>query len=366
MKVIILAILFFVSFPVLAHKTSDSYINVTENDGAARISWEIALQDLVLFMDLDNDKDGSISWGELKENRTAIFSRTYSRITLTANDADCRPVLKSMNLSRHSDGNYIALTASLPCDITSDGFQFKYSFLFDLDAQHRGLLNVDIPGNSVAHVFSPDNQFFIYYVDEVSQTDSFISFFLEGVWHIWIGYDHILFLISLLLPATLSGRKSNDNGKGDFRAVFVSVIKIVTAFTIAHSITLTLVSLDVLSVPISLAETIIAISLVVAAGLNLMPKINIHRWQIGFVFGLIHGFGFASVLSELSIYGQSMLVPLAGFNLGVEAGQFAIVAVLCPLLFYFGQKKYYELVVVRAGSGLIMLLGVMWTIQRSV
>jgi len=148
-----------------------------------------------------------------------------------------------------------------------------------------------------------------------------------------------------------------------FRAAFIDVLKVVTAFTLAHSITLTLASLQVLSLPSRWVESAIALSVVVAALNNIFPIFRGHRPLAAFAFGLIHGFGFASVLADLGLPQGSLALSLAGFNVGVELGQLAIVAVFLPLAF-LSRKTWFYRQVMTTGSALIALVAAVWLVER--
>src|SRR5207247_3039031 len=137
---------------------------------------------------------------------------------------------------------------------------------------------------------------------------------------------------------------------GNFRAAFWDVVKVVTAFTLAHSITLSLAALSVVSLPSRLVESAIALSVVLAALNNLRPLVFEKRWVIAFCFGLVHGFGFASVLADLGLPQESLLIALVAFNLGVELGQLAIVGVFLPIAYNLRTTGVYQRVVVVYGS----------------
>jgi len=139
------------------------------------------------------------------------------------------------------------------------------------------------------------------------------------VWHIWIGFDHILFLLSLLLPAVLAFGGGRWQAVERFAPAFWDVFKIVTSFTVAHSITLSLAALGVISLPSRLVESAIATSVVLAALNNVFPLVHGRRWMVAFFFGLVHGFGFASVLRDLGLPQNALLIALVGFNLGSKA-----------------------------------------------
>jgi hydrogenase/urease accessory protein HupE len=180
------------------------------------------------------------------------------------------------------------------------------------------------------------------------------EFFLWGMHHIFVGYDHIAFLLALLLAA----RRLR------------SMLKIVTSFTVAHSLTLLLSAMDVIRLPGAVTESLIAASIVYVAAENYFIKEGRYRWMLTFAFGLVHGLGFSSVLrSRLQDIG-SILVPVVSFNLGVEVGQIAILLVALPVLTWIrkgpdeaaSERRQWWLV--RVGSMPILLLGLFWLIDR--
>lgn len=142
------------------------------------------------------------------------------------------------------------------------------------------------------------------------------------------------------------------------------VVKVVTAFTLAHSITLSLAALQIISLPSRLVESAIAASVVVAALNNLRGTIEGRRWVMAFVFGLLHGFGFASVLADLGLPQNALVLALVGFNVGVEIGQLAIVAVFLPLAFWLRPTRFYRVGVLKVGSLLVAMLASWWLAQR--
>ena len=198
-----------------------------------------------------------------------------------------------------------------------------------------------------------------------SRWRQFADYVRHGVWHIWIGFDHILFLVSLLLPAVLVRHAGCWKERETLKASVLDVVRIVTAFTLAHSLTLTLAALGALSLPSRLVESAIAASVVLAALNNLWPLV--HRWRaaVAFAFGLIHGFGFASVLADLGLPQDALVVSLVGFNVGVELGQLAIVAAFLPLAHALRRGLFYRRVVLGGGSALIALLAMVWLAERA-
>lgn len=230
-----------------------------------------------------------------------------------------------------------------------------------------GLLRVDLPGNQSSVIFSPERPEALVGSGEGGVLAVFKRYVVEGVWHIWIGIDHVLFLLSLLLLAPLvpARRKVTQwRGETQIRPAVLDVLAVVTAFTVAHSITLGLSVLELLKPPADLIEPAIALSVVAAAVNNLLGRSSLKRWRLAFVFGLIHGFGFANVLLDLGLPGHQLALALAGFNIGVELGQIAIVLVFIPLAWLLRNTLFYRWGVVVAGSAAIALLGLAWTLQR--
>ena len=243
-----------------------------------------------------------------------------------------------------------------------------YRLFFDLDPQHRGLIRLEAQGATRAGIFSVDQPEQKFTLAELSPWQQFLDYGNEGVWHIWTGFDHILFLLSLLLPAVLVRSRDAWPAMGSrrtsFRAAFLDVVKVVTAFTVAHSITLSLAALGVVSLPSRWVESAIALSVVLAALNNIWPIVFERRWVIAFCFGLIHGFGFASVLADLGLPQGSLLIALVAFNLGVEVGQLAIVALFLPLAYALRSTLLYRRVLFVYGSAAIALVAFVWLVQR--
>ena len=180
------------------------------------------------------------------------------------------------------------------------------------------------------------------------------EFVVWGMRHIFIGYDHIAFLLGLLLAA----RKLRE------------MVKVVTSFTLAHSLTLLLAAMDVIRIPGGVTESLIAASIVYVAAENYFLKDGRYRWILSFVFGLVHGLGFSSVLRERLQDLQSILVPVVSFNIGVELGQMVILLVALPVLVWIRngpdeaatERRQWWLV--RVGSMPILLLGLFWLVDR--
>lgn len=367
MKRLFALLLLFAAGLAAAHKPSDSYLTLQATGNDVAIRWDLALRDLDYVLQLDRDGNGELTWGEVRQRGDDIARYATSHLALQSGGKACPlATAQPMALDKHSDGTYAVLSLSARCEALAGGLQAKYSALFDVDPTHRGLVQWQAPGaaSSQALVFATDSAEQTLALEAPSALQTLRQYVVEGVWHIWIGFDHILFLLALLLPSVLVRKDGQWQSVGSLRQALVEVLKVVTAFTLAHSITLSLAALGVVSLPSRLVESVIAASVVVAALNNLRGTIEGRRWVMAFVFGLIHGFGFASVLADLGLPQDALVLALVGFNVGVELGQLAIVAVFLPVAFALRGTSFYRVGVLKAGSVLVAILAGWWLVQR--
>ena len=353
-----------------AHKPSDSYLTLKVEGATVSGHWDIALRDLDFAMGLDADGDGNITWGEVRARHADIAAYASARLGVRLGGQACTLTVGVQQVDTHTDGAYsvLPLTAVCPPVAANAALELEYRLFADLDPQHRGLLNLQTPAGTRTAVLGPQasaQQFSLGAAEAGSSWRAFVDYVREGVWHIWIGFDHILFLLSLLLPAV--GLWANQRWKPVERLSQAAwdVLRIVTAFTVAHSITLSLATLGWVSLPSRLVESAIAASVILAALNNVWPLFQAKRWWVAFVFGLVHGFGFASVLADLGLPQGVLALALVGFNIGVELGQLAIVAVFLPVAFLLRRSLLYRRGLLMGGSLLIALLAAMWLLERA-
>ena len=349
----------------LAHKPSDSYLALSAEGGKLRGQWDIALRDLEYAIGLDADGDGAITWGELRTRHAEVAAYALARLTLRADGQPCRLEASGHLVDEHSDGAYAVLRFDAPCaSAPQRRLEIGYRLFADLDPTHRGLVRVEHGAATASAVLGPERPRLEVALGETSRLAQFLDYAREGVWHIWIGIDHVLFLVSLLLPAVLVHSARGWEPAPRFAPAFWDVFRIVTAFTVAHSITLSAAALGLVALPSRLVESVIALSVALAALNNLRPVVLGRRWAVAFGFGLVHGFGFASVLADLGLPRDALLVSLVGFNLGVEAGQLAIVALFLPAAFFARRHWAYRRVVFAGGSAAIALLAAACMAER--
>jgi hypothetical protein len=351
--------------PASAHKPSDSYLSLNVDGSMVTGQWDISLRDLEYAIGLDADGDGKLTWDEVRARHSAIAAYALSRLQLSSADTACPARATEHLIDDHVDGAYAVLRFTAACDRTIDTLGIRYRLLFDADPQHKGLLKLEHDGQTSSAIFSVEQAERRFSLTRPGRWQQFADYVGHGIWHIWIGFDHILFLLSLLLPAVLMRQGRRWLAAPSFRAAAIDVLKIVTAFTLAHSLTLTLATLGLVQLPSRWVETAIAASVIVAALNNLVPLLHERRWYAAFAFGLIHGLGFAGVLADLGLPTTALFAALAGFNLGVELGQLAIVAVFFPLAYLLRRSWAYQRVIVRLGSALVVLIASMWMMERA-
>ncbi|MGY0196856.1 HupE/UreJ family protein [Leptothrix sp. BB-4] len=350
-----------------AHKASDAYLSLDVQGAQVSGQLDVALRDVDVAIGLDANDDGQITWGELRQRRDALAGWALRNLTLQrgiGTAEPCRLAVGTLQVDTHTDGTYAVLPLSGTCSDDAGPLAVGYRLLFEQDALHRGLVRLTLDGAAQSLVFSPERPEQRVDGARLSRWTTLRQYIVEGVWHIWLGYDHALFLVALLLPAVLVREGRRWRGVEGFGTAGGGVLAVVTAFTAAHAITLSLATFGWISLPSRLVESAIALTVVLAAANNLHPIVRERRWLAAFGFGLIHGFGFASVLAGLGLSRENLALSLVGFNIGVELGQIIIVALFLPLAFRARHTPFYQRGVLVGGSWLALALALVWLVER--
>lgn len=352
--------------PTLAHKASDAYLQFSRNAaGGTHLRWDIALRDLDVVLPLDADGDGNLRWGEIRKALPTIDR--YAVAHLRWPDG-CVPTEPTHALEHRNDGAYVVLQMDAACPLTP-GFTVAYTLFADVDPTHRGLVTIALGGGTpLVQLFDPGRPASVGSTGRAAAPASasplLPSFIAEGVHHILTGYDHVLFLLCLLLPAVVRRKVGRWVAVASWAEAFTPVLGVVTLFTLAHSITLALAAFGWISLSPAFIESAIAATIMVAAADNLRPVFGRLRYAITFAFGLIHGFGFAGALREVNLPPLQFAWALLKFNLGIEIGQLAIVAVIVPLLFAARRWTGFPRWIVRGGSVVALMLAGIWLLER--
>jgi len=359
------------ALPAQAHKASDAYLQLQQRaDDTLAVRWDIALRDLDATLDLDRNGDRHLSWGEVRARMDEIQAYALARLRLQQGRCGLTQA-QPPAVEDRIDGAYLVLQMQARCE-PGPALEIDYRLFREVDPTHRGLLRVERVEGAAPVVRSLDPAGGPVLVEwpgakariASAAAPSAASFFRDGVHHILIGYDHVLFLICLLLPAVLRRREGGWEPVANWREAVWPMVGMVTMFTIAHSITLALAGLLLVTITPRIIEPAIALTIMVAALDNLCPVLQGRRKLFSFLFGLIHGFGFAGVLGELGLPTRGFVAALLEFNLGVEAGQLVIVTLALMVLVALRGWRGYPPVVLRSGSLLAVAIAALWLVER--
>ncbi|MGZ5000591.1 MAG: HupE/UreJ family protein [Methylomonas sp.] len=344
---------------VWAHAPGLSSVDVSIKSAEVAVKVKFALQDIEAFAPMDTDLDAEVSDAERIAAKPAIAKLLAEQLRVNIDDKDYAPAEPGQ--VSFDDQNNAHVEFHYPA-VPKQKLLLQSKFLDQLADGHQQFLTVrDANGKALAEkmLTRKDNQLSIALANggepqvTHSSFETFVDFLKLGIEHIVTGYDHLLFLFGLLL-VTHS---------------FWPAIKIITFFTIAHSITLACAGLNIIDLPSSFVEPFIAATIGYVGVENLIrgdhPK---GRHWLTFGFGLIHGFGFASVLQEMEISSGTtgILLPLLSFNLGIETGQITVASVVLPLIWWLNNKPAIAEKFLKACSVVVSLMGAYWLLERTV
>lgn len=332
--------------PARAHATNVATADVSIGEDAVEISLSVNLFELDLVLGLDRDRSGAVDQAELDMARDQIVEYLRRRVTVSSGGIDLPFEARGFRVGRSIDDRPVAiLELRFPRGTHPGALVLRCEPLAELGPDHRTLASVSRAGRVEQFVFQGG----VPYRAEDGAGWAHVAQFLRlGVLHIFTGYDHILFLVGLLLAV----------------GGMVDVLKIVTSFTVAHSLTMSLAVLGVVQVPSRLVETGIAVSIAYVAVENLLRRGGRRRWLVSLGFGLVHGFGFANVLAEMHLPRAGLASSLVAFNTGVEIGQLAVVLAVLPALRWLRRTAAYA-PVVSCTSALLLTAGLFWAWQRA-
>ncbi len=357
-----------------AHKPSDAYIELESRGNQIQMRWDIALRDLDLLLDLDSNRDGQLSWAEVRRRHAEIGRAGLEAMSLQSSKGACKTGPVSHALVQHSDGVYAVLSLELECPSKADQVELSYRMFRELDPSHRAI----IKHGDGSTVVTPDGKPVKLNLsgalvatpggggpaNALTASSSLLSHIQNGMHHILVGWDHLAFIVLMVLPAVLRRHQGRWQAESDARASLKVILLTVTAFTLAHSITLSASVLQWLTPPSRWVESAIALSILVAAAMNLLGTRQARWWPVALLFGLVHGFGFASALNDAGLDGGSLAWGLLGFNLGVELGQLVFIAMLWPLIWFTRNIRLWSQAAVPALSSLLAIAGGIWLLER--
>lgn len=356
------------------HALDQSYVFLNIEDTRVSGHVDMTVADINEAVGISLPTDRPITPSDLAPQRETIERYLTERVSLAVDGGAPGLPITEVTLADIEVAQYVQFyfafedLASIP-----ETIDFDYSVLFDQRPSHRGMAVIETNWKTgtfdneaiVSLVFEPGKEQQTLVLEEASVWTGLMAQIRSGIHHIWIGIDHILFLLALLLPAVVTRSNGRWQAAASFKEAFIHVVKIVTVFTIAHTITLSIAALGYVTLSSRLIESIIALSIAVAAFDIIRPIFKRRIWLIVFLFGLFHGFGFASVLGEIGIPANYMVHSLLGFNIGVEIGQLAIVAVAFPVLFILARTAAYTRYLLPVGAVALIIVSVYWFIERA-
>lgn len=377
------ALMLFFAQSVEAHDPNQSYIFLKIYE--QQIIGRLEIQARELNRDLGLNLNEELIASEVAAAGPQIQAYLFTKMAFATGSKNFRiKFTKTERLMLDDEADNVVIYFELEgVDTIPDELDITYTPFFEKKADHKGILIIEhnwkagVINNhlQVSDVFTARSTKVNLSLTDSSIWNGFVAMVKLGMWHIWIGLDHILFLVALILPAVVRRRKTGmtvdviENGNATwlpvarFKPAFLYILGIVTSFTVAHSITLAIAAFGIVDLPSRYVESIIAFSIALAAFHNIKPIFKTREWIIAFAFGLFHGFGFASVLGEKGLAGEFISVSLIGFNVGVEIGQLLIVAGIFPFLFFLRKLKLYPKILTY-GSLLLILISIHWVIER--
>ncbi len=351
-----------------AHEASTAYLNLNEanSEDAAGVmynaEYELSLRDLALLIDIDPNRDQQVSWAEVKSQAPLIEQLITTKVKLDNAAQTCQVAsFEPLAINTRGGFNYLHTNFQLNCEQPIDNLD--YQILAGVDANHRLIMtqaDAGTPLQVLAVGQSPLGS-----EANAGLLSIAINFLKSGIHHLLIGWDHLLFLFVLLIPAVYMRKQKQLVAVSNPKAALLEVFWIATSFTLAHSITLSLAALQIVSIPAWLIESVIALSIAFAALNNVIPMLRVRAIYLAFFFGLIHGFGFANVLVDLPLATSERVLALLSFNVGIELGQLFFIILVFPIALLLRHTQFYKYVIFYVGSLISILVALWWFFERA-
>jgi hydrogenase/urease accessory protein HupE len=332
-------------------QTPSAFAHTNNSEGYSLI--EVNEKNLIYELKLDLIELGHSMNKEMKENQyfdtKAVQDYINSHINLYADSTKVEGTIENSDVETINDRQFAVINLNYRLEQRPQKLILDYNmFLDDSDPSHANYATIKLDGKQQEAVLSYESRELA--IGEVTFMQSATQFLLLGLEHIFTGYDHILFVISLLFGAK----------------TFKNILSLVTAFTIAHSFTLILATLEIVQLPGRFVESAIALSIIYVALINIFSPDSKHQPWLAFGFGLIHGFGFAGILSEMRLDGNHLATSLLSFNIGIEIGQLIIVSVIFPILLWVKKLTFKPVKWVIPGASVaILAFGLVWFFERA-
>jgi hypothetical protein len=351
---------------VFSHQTGNSYLTLREADDRLWVELDFIVRDLGNLLQVPGQpSDPPPAADKLAALQVPITQVIQQSLSIAVDEQDIPLEFMSQSVVLHNDGLYVRQRFSAKALSADAKFVVvRYQFFTQNDMLGRAFFKLNLRGEEISSVFDQSNAIQRFALGEGKRWSTMGLFTKEGAKHIWEGPDHLLFLLTLLLPGLMLIRPAESSTASSSTAAWKFALKVITAFTVAHSLTLASSVLGWVSLPDRFIESTIALSIMVSAALNLQNRFTFSHWKLAFVFGLIHGMGFANGLKELGLSSMYFLEALFAFNLGVELGQLSAVVLVAVPLVLLARREESRMQVMRWGSGMVFLIALFWLVQR--
>lgn len=351
-----------------AHTGSTAYLQAEAQGAQVTLRADYALRDLEDHIGLDANGDGQVTWGEVKAATPAVLAYLSTRLLVTGDGAACELVAAPVpEMIEHSDGPYAVFSFSGECAKAPREWALTSTALFEFDANHRAFARWQSGAQQSSTLLTPSRQTLaVGEAGSNASTATFATYWQEGLAHVWSGWDHMLFIAGLFLAAALVRVQGRWQPVPRLGPALLDATKLVTAFTIAHAVTLCLTALGWIALSSRLVESLVALSVLFAGLNNVFPMVTRRGlFALAWLFGLIHGTAIAGALLDLGLPPTGRLLALLGFNLGVEAAQLLLVLILVPIAFALRHWRGYVPAVLWPGSVLVAAAGLVWFVDRA-
>jgi hypothetical protein len=346
--------------PALAHMGSTKYVDARVGDAGVELVVHVQAIDVGVALGLGTRPEPEA----LRRHETLLKAWIARGLVVHTDAGECVPEVGTPYGEVRDGEAFVAVPVLHACPTGAAIYTLADDTVFEGDPEHRTFVTVDAPQGAASHVLRAGQQR-VELTAASSPAGTALTYLREGAIHLVTGLDHLLFLLSLVLVASLGLRRGGLRGTGK------DIAWIVTAFTLGHSLSLCSAALGLVALPSAWVEAGIAASIVVVAASGaIRPRIpdrasrRRRAWLAG-AFGLVHGFGFSSVLADVGLSAQHRVLALATFNLGIELAQVAFVTAVLAALALVAHHAAYRRWVVQGGSLAIAAMGCVWTIERT-
>ena len=352
-KILILLLLLFSH--IYAHQLRENYLKINYNTKTQELNLNLEVEtrpfELLHEKLLDDSKNGIISFKELRNHQTYFFAYIQKHFLLFQSNTPLSLKGATLTFHRYKSQTYLTIEKKFTNVVLKD-LLLHYSIFFEIEANHILLIHLDDTRGD--YVLSNKERKYRFSSFRMTQLQRVIIFIKTGFFHILDGTDHLLFILMILLPSVVKG----------IRASSMDVLKIITTFTVAHSLTLFLSASGILRVNVTFIESSIALSILIVSLLNYFGDYKHVNKKIVFLFGLLHGFGFSNVLEIAGVSDTlSFVVALFGFNFGVELGQLLVISIYLPFLYSISLFKY-KTIGIKVIALLSAFISSYWFLQR--